>query len=101
MSELFFNARSWRQLGLGEQEIKFLEELWRRAGGAPPPNQNLGQVTETVSVLETSVSQQSNLNNLSRRDLVSALSLAQEKNQGLEARLKRLDLRINQLEDAQ
>ena len=101
MSDLFFNARSWRAIGLGEQEIKFLEELFIRAGGAPSVTQNLGQVTETVSVLETSVSQQSNLNNLSRRDLISALSLAQEKNQGLEARLKRLDLRINQLEDAQ
>ena len=52
MSELFFNARSWRALGLGEQEIKFLEELWSRVGGAPVPSQTLNQVTETVTVLE-------------------------------------------------
>lgn len=101
MSELFFNARSWRALGLGEQEIKFLEELWSRVGGAPVPSQTLNQVTETVTILEGDAVRQTSINNLSRRDLITALSLAQERNAALESQLQRLNHRLNQLEDAQ
>lgn len=101
MSDLFFNARAWRDIGLGEQEIKFLEELFLRAGGAPSVTQNLSQVVETTTVIESNSTQQSNINNMTRRDLITALNLAQEQSQGLEARLQRINLRINQLEDAQ
>lgn len=101
MSDLFFNARAWREIGLGEQEIKFLEELFLRAGGSPSVAQNLGQVTETVTVLESTASQQSNINNITRRELITALSLAQEAQRTLAAEMKRLSHRINQLEDSQ
>lgn len=100
MKELFFNARAWRQV-VGEQEVKFLEELWTRAGGAPPPTQDLGQVTETVTVIESSASQQTTINNITRRDLLTALNLAQETQQALNSEIKRLSHRINQLEDSQ
>ena len=101
MSDLFFNARAWRDIGLGEQEVKFLEELFLRVGGAPSVTQNLSQVVETTTVIESNSTQQSNINNMTRRDLITALNLAQEQSQGLEARLQRINLRINQLEDAQ
>ena len=101
MSDLFFNARSWRAIGLGEQEIKFLEELFIRAGGAPSVTQNLNQVVESVTVIESNTSQGASISSMSRRDLITALNLAQESNRVLEGQLKRLDHRINQLEDNQ
>ncbi len=47
--ELFFNGRDWRDKGFNEQQVKFLELLYNRAGGAQAPELNLSEVSNMVS----------------------------------------------------
>jgi hypothetical protein len=46
--ELYFNGRAFREMGFNEQQVRFFELLWRRAGGGLAPPLNLGEAGETI-----------------------------------------------------
>ncbi len=72
--EIYFNGRQWRQKGFSEQEVRFLELLWTRAGGAQEVTLNLNEVGDTITSIESGM----------RR---------------YEAMIKRLEQRISELEN--
>lgn len=99
---LFFNGIWWSQHLKNEQSVRFLEELWRRAGGGPVPDQDLDQIIEEITQIDQSTTGQG-------ASLHQARSLAQQmvyeamesERQSLRAELKKLEHRINQLESEQ
>lgn len=96
MSEIYFNGRAWSKI-VGEQEKKFLEALWNRAGGAQEPAQNLGEVVTTITSLEQSSSAA-----MYEVQALKRIVAAQATNEAsLLSVIKKLEHRISQLEDAQ
>lgn len=95
MSDTFFNGRSWRKY-VGEQELKFLEALWTRAGGASTPAQDLGELVTTVTAIEQSYNQA----NAEMNRLRLIISSSQDKEAGMAGVIKKLEHRISQLEDS-
>jgi len=55
MSELYFNARDWRRVGCSEQQIKFIEGLLDRVGGAETPSQDLTNLNATIAAQATNI----------------------------------------------
>ena len=55
MTDLYFNARSWRKVGLGEQDIKFLEGLLERVGGSTTPEQDLSSINDDIDSINTAL----------------------------------------------
>lgn len=74
--EIFFNGRDWRDSGLNEQQVKFLELLYQRVGGSQSIDLDLSQVVNSVTEV-------------------------QEINNDTATELEKLRLRVSQLEDAQ
>ena len=72
--EIFFNGRQWRDFGLNEQQVKFLELLFNRAGGSQEVTLNLSQLGDSITNIEGSLRQYDSV-------------------------IKKLEHRINQLEN--
>ena len=51
--ELFFNGREWRNLGLSEQQVRLIELLVNRTGGAQEPDLNLTEVNNITQKIES------------------------------------------------
>lgn len=115
---LFFNGRVWRRLLDGdEQAVRLLEELYRRSGGAEPPSSTLTEVvTEVSTVTETTSRTAQGLDVLRRqlqiqRDTIQQQNLGfdllrrrlqsrDSENQLLLSEIKKLQNRVQQLENA-
>ncbi|HEY9814930.1 MAG TPA: hypothetical protein V6D20_03880 [Candidatus Obscuribacterales bacterium] len=96
MTDTFFNGRQWRKL-VGEQEVKFLESLYQRTGGAPEPTQNLTEVSNSVTNLE-----QTTNSVMYEVQVLRRLYAAENDNTSrLLGIIKKLEHRISQLEDSQ
>lgn len=99
---LFFNGNWWRGFLKNEQAVRFLEELWRRAGGGPVPDQDLDQVIEEITQIDQSTTGQGASLHQARQLASQLVAEAMEiENQALRAQLKKLEHRISQLEDTQ
>ncbi|MDP5211368.1 hypothetical protein, partial [Microbulbifer sp. 2205BS26-8] len=104
MSEqaLYFNGSFWRALLKNEQATRFLEELWRRSGGAPAVDINLNQVVEEVTQIDNSTT----VHGVSPHQVrVVAIQLVNESQgddaEALRSQIKKLERRITELEDQQ
>lgn len=52
--ELHFNSYFWRNFLKNEEAVKFLEFIYRRAGGAAAPDLNLTEISNIVEDIDTS-----------------------------------------------
>ena len=62
--EIYFNGREWRTFGCSEQQVKFLELLYNRAGGAQTVELSLQEVNNFITNVS---SEQTSLRTVIRR----------------------------------
>lgn len=98
---LFFNGNWWRQFLGNNQAVRYLEELWRRAGGAQPPDLSLDQVVNQITSIDQSVTGMGASLHQVRQMVTQIVSEHAAEKHKWAAAMKKLEHRINQLEDAQ
>ncbi|MFD1216415.1 hypothetical protein [Microbulbifer celer] len=95
---LFFNGIWWRQHLKNEQAVRFLEELWRRAGGGPVPDQNLNQVVNEITQIDQSTTEQGASLHQARR-IAEQMAAEIESDSVTAANIKRLSGALEHLSD--
>jgi hypothetical protein len=101
MTDLYFNGRSWRQLGLTDQDVKFLERLATALQAletsATTDSSTVSTLTATLTALQTTVSGLE-----SDVDAIDTTTAEQEviSLSGLNVEVKRMQRRITELENA-
>jgi len=103
MTDLYFNGRSWRRLGLNEQDVKFLERL---STALKTLESSSATDSTTVTTLNTTLTAlQSTVDDI--EDDVGTLEAAQDEVTSqpqtdigwLESEIKRLQTRVYDLEN--
>lgn len=95
---LFFNGIWWRQFLGNEQAVRFLEELWRRAGGGPVPDLDIDQVIEEITQIDQSTTGQGASLHQARQIAAQMVAEARD-DAALSAAVSRLSQSLTQLAD--
>ena len=102
MSDLYFNERRWLKLLDGDlQAVRFLSELYRRAGGGEAPTYTLEETTEQITNVDNSSTELTTGVDRQRRQLEDLLRQLEDDNRQQRAQLKKLESRLNDLENHQ